>query len=198
MISAINHETGKGLFSYFKANGYQIPSNRLMVFDTSPIGNESNVPSNVLDNNTQTYWDSAEYTPYFTLDFRRNKVALKGFSIHGINNPYTIAFNISGSNNGNECKLIKEYNKEDLGDDLFDKNKLFTFEELTDFYHYIKIQSILSLYKNNSVQTHLSTIFGMRELEIFGVFLPSHFFVKTICDCSYAHAFTPYIFIFLL
>ena len=124
------------------------------------------------------------------MNFGNNKVSLSGFSIHGISHPYTTAFNISGSTNGESWDLIEVYS--DLGEELRNKIKTFQFNELTNLYNQIKIQGITSYEEDIG---EISYSFGMRELEIYGVFISSLYFPKLICICS---NFNFYIFIKLL
>ena len=178
IISAANTDTWKGLFWALKEKGYNLPSKDIMIFETSQLSDSSFIPENVLNNDIQTYWASTEYNPYFTMNFGKNKVSLSGFTIYGIANPYTIAFNISGSNNGYDWHLIKEYTN--LGEKLYGKQYTFKFNELTDLFHYIKIQSIYSKFLNGEIT---SSLFGMYDLEIYGVFISHNYFVclKSLC-----------------
>ena len=166
-----------GLIYTLIENGNKIPSNDVLSFKTSKIS-DNNIPENVLDDNLKTFWGSWEIDPYSILNFGNNKVSLSGFSIYGITNPYTTAFNISGSIHGESWDLIEEYHN--LGDELHEKSKTFQFDELTNLYNQIKIQSISSLTVNGEIHP----AFGMRELEIYGVFISSLYFQKLICVCS--------------
>ena len=95
-----------------------------------------------------------------------NKVSLKSIEIFGIHNPYTIAFNISGSNNDIQWDLIETY--DNLGEELYAKSILFSFSGYTNLYRYIKVQSI----KSNRDKVESEIGFGMFEIELYGIFIP--------------------------
>ena len=165
----------KGLIYTLKRKGYIIPSNNILSFQTSIIA-DGLIPEYVFDNNTKTHCYTREDKPYFILNFGNNKVLLSGFSLYGTTNPYTTAFNILGSTNGENWDVIKEY--KDLGEELRTKSKTFLFDELTSLYNQIKIQSISSY---NVYYGETPNCFGIAELEIYGVFVSSHYFFRSSC-----------------
>ena len=179
VICGVDSSSGKGLFSAFKENGMTIPSIGIMEFVASAHENDDEIPECVLDDDIQTYWFSREYQPFFTLNFGKNKVSLKGFTIHGITHPYTIAFNISGSNNGHGWELIKEYS--DVGEYLHSKSFTFLFDQMSSFYNQIKLQSISSKNKDGIKSSYS---FGMSTLEVYGVFASYQNFLCTQVKCN--------------
>ena len=170
-ISAVNSD--KGLFNKLKEKGYILPSDDVLIFETSQLSQSNRLPQCVLENSTNSFWGSQEKEPYFTMDFGKNKVSLTEFKIYGIINPYTTAFNISGSNDGSEWDLIKKYT--DLGTALYNRTETFQFTELTNPYKLIKIQSIES--QMNGEKSLYG--FGMFALEIYGVYFSPHYIICT-------------------
>ena len=173
VIEAID-TSGNDLFSTLKNKGYQIPSNDIVKFETTKISYADSIPENILDNDQETFWGSDEIYPSLTIDFVNNKFSLKGFSIHGIYNPYSTAFNILGSYNRINWELIEEY--KDLGETLHNKLETFQFDECQPLYNSIKIQCIESQIINGGV-TNKSC--GIRELKIYGILISHQYFFCT-------------------
>ena len=181
-----------GLFQTFQSKGFSLPDSRLFHVETSPI-HEGNYLENVFDYNGITFWYSRSYQPYFRVNFGQNKVSLSSFYIYGISNPYTIALNISGSNNGKDWTLIEEY--PDLGEQLHSQPKLFTLNEQTELYSQIKLQSIKSKSERSGNEHEL--YFGIRDLEFYGVFIPKGSIHLMTCQRHSFIIHSIYIFVFI-
>ena len=163
-----------GLFQTFKSKGFTIPNPNLFTFEATVL--ETNlIPENVLDYNYQTYWFSAPETPFLIVNFGQNRVSLSGFYLYGTNNPYTTYLSVYGSKNGKDWTLIKEY--PDLKEQILGKPKIFEFE-LTEAYSQIKLEGT----KNINSEGVICSYFGIRDLELYGVFIPS-----SAIECNFTY-----------
>ena len=112
----------------------------------------------------------------------------------GISTPYTIAFKVTGSNNGRDWTPIDAYYN--LKEGLKDTQKTFQLQQYSDLFSYIKFQSLLAQTEDGIRQ---NSSFGIRELDLYGVIIPNSFIIYyTQTQKSLVSHLNVFIYIFIL
>ena len=142
---------------------------------------------NLFDNSQQTFITSGipngepdGTEQYLTVDFKYRRLSLSGVQIFGIFSPYTVAFSMYGSNDGEKWELIKPF--PDLGMKLYASRVFFPIEPYTKFYRYIKYVNELGMNFNTKDENHRT--FGMYEYELYGVLAPKSYLYLFTCKKS--------------
>ena len=170
-----NGNTKHGIFRELLSYNSSLPSNPYFEISSSEPEPE-HLYEYLFDESASSHFGSKDTSLFLLFDFKTNRISLKNFYIHGVQNPYTTSFDILGSNDCQSWTVIERY--QSLDERLHNKMETFNLTKSSLFFRYLKYVNTESTLLNG--EKNYDT-FGMFAFDIFGVLCPFRYLHILTC-----------------